>query len=316
MTEEQRNAYERKAELFVGDNYVYYEKQWRGRMIQQNFSSWNWAAFFFPLYWLVYRKMYLEGVIFGLISLLGAIIPGIGLIMHILVGIYANSYYRKMELKVLAQTTQLTEWEAIQYIKKHGGTNVLGIFVTFLIMAFLALIVVAGIALFPAGEKDNNSLFANSKTFTTDNFSFTFPDDWKQETDVTSLDLKCYTYDEQLFTGVFDYDIADYADNIRPEDALTLYINELQTQFDNFQFIEDLKDETVEERRIKTVLYSGDTDSYKYYYTISLAEFKDFDRFAIIVQSASPSLYKKHKSTFMDIVESCQRVQLIPYALR
>lgn len=81
MTEEQQKIYERKAELFVGENYGYYEKQWRGI---------------------------------------------------------------KRELKVLAQTNQLTEWEAIQYIKKLGGTNVLGIFVALLITVFLAFAVFAG----------------------------------------------------------------------------------------------------------------------------------------------------------------------------
>ena len=308
MTEEQRNAYERKAELFVGENYVYYEKQWRGRMIQQNFSSWNWAAFFFPLYWLVYRKMYFEGFVFGVISLFGMIFPGIGLILHILVGIYANSYYRKMELKVLSQTSQLTEWEATQYIKKHGGTNVLGIFIALIIVVLLVSVFI-GIALLSSVKDEINSQIVQSKTFTTDNFSFTFPNDWKQDTGTTSLDLKCYTYDEELITGVLDYDKADLADNISPDDALSLYIDKWQTQCDNFQFIENLKDETVEDRRIKTVLYSGDIDSYKYYYAISLAEFEDSEKFAIIVESASPSLYKKHKSTFIDIVDSCQPVQ-------
>ncbi|WP_349674842.1 DUF2628 domain-containing protein [Lacrimispora sp.] len=165
MTEEQQKTYERKAELFVGENYGYYEKQWRGRMMQQNFSSWNWAAFFFPLYWLVYRKMYLEGFLFGVITLFTPIIPGSGLILHILVGVYANSYYRKKELKVLAQTPQLTEWEAIQYIKKHGGTNVLGIFIALLITVFLAFSVfVSGFALFPAGEKENKLQSVQYKT--------------------------------------------------------------------------------------------------------------------------------------------------------
>ncbi|NNJ31066.1 DUF2628 domain-containing protein [Lacrimispora defluvii] len=308
MTEEQRNAYERKAELFVGENYVYYEKQWRGRMIQQNFSSWNWAAFFFPLYWLVYRKMYFEGFVFGVISLFGMIFPGIGLILHILVGIYANSYYRKMELRVLAQTSQLTEWEATQYIKKHGGTNVLGIFIALIIEVILASVFI-GIAFISSVKNEINPQFVQSKTFTTDNFSFTFPSEWKQDTDATYLDLNCYSDNEQLLTGVLDYDKADFADNISPEDALTLYINKLQTHCDNFQFIENLKDETVENRRIKTVLYSGDTDGYKYYYAVSLAEFKDFEKFAIIVESALPSQYKKHKSTFIDIVDSCQPVQ-------
>ena len=65
------------------------------------------------------------------------------MVLHILVGIYANAYYRKREMKIIAQTTQMTQWEAVQYIKKHGGTNVLAIFVSMLIMIFLAAAVIA-----------------------------------------------------------------------------------------------------------------------------------------------------------------------------
>ena len=70
-----------------------------------------------------------------------------------------------------------------------------------------------------------------------------------------------------------------------------------------------MRDEKDEEKRIKTVLYSGEVDSSKFYYIISLAEFKDFDKFAIIVQIVRPSQFEKYKSTCEDIVNSCQRIQ-------
>nr|WP_314461306.1 DUF2628 domain-containing protein [uncultured Clostridium sp.] len=309
MAGEQQIFDDRDAELFVGDNYQYYKNQWHDNKEQQNFKSWNWSAFFFPIYWLAFRKMYLEAFLFGLLSFFTAIIPGGGLVLHILVGIYANSYYRNKEKKIIAQTSQMTQWEAVQYIKKHGGTNVLGIFVTLLITVSLAAAVIAGIAFFPTGEEEIHSRLVRSKTFTTDNFSFTFPNDWKREKESNFLDLRCFTYDEELFTGVIDCDKADFAENISPEDALTLYIDEVQSQSDNPEFIEVMKDEEVEKKRIKTVLYSGEVDGYKYYYILSLAEFKDFEKFAIIIQGTSPSRFEKYKSTFEDIVTSCQRVQ-------
>lgn len=309
MTGEQQIVNDRNDELFVGDNYQYYRNQWRGKMEQQNFTSWNWPAFFFSIYWLAYRKMYLEAFLFGLLSFFSMIIPGGGLVLHILVGIYANSYYRNKAKKIIAQTSQMTQWEAVQYIKRHGGTNVLSIFVTLLIAVSLAAAVIAGIAFFPTGENEIHSRAVQSKTFKTDNFSFTFPNDWRQEKENTSLDLKCITYDGELFTGVFDYDKADFADNINPENALTSYIDEVLSQCDNPEFIEVMKDEKVEEKRIKTVLYSCELDSYKYYYIFSLAEFEDFDKFAIIVQSTTPSRFEKYKSTCGDIVDSCQRIQ-------
>ncbi len=310
MTEEQMILDDRNEELFVGDNYQYYRNQWRGRMEQQNFTSWNWPAFIFSIYWLAYRKMYLEAFLFGLLSLFSMIIPGGGLVLHILVGIYANSYYRNKAKKTIAQTSQMTQWEAVQYIKRHGGTNVLSIFVTLLIVFSLAAAVITGIALFPTGDNEIHSQAVQSKTFKTDNFSFTFPNDWRQEKENTTLDLKCLSYDEDLYTGVLEYDKADFADNISPENALSLYSDEVLSKCDNPEFIEVMKDEKVGEKRIKTVLYSCELDSYKYYYIFSLAEFEDFEKFAIIVQSITPSRFEKYKSTYEDIVGSCQHIQL------
>lgn len=122
-----------------------------------------------------------------------------------------------------------------------------------------------------------------SKTFKTDNFSFTFPNDWRQEKENTTLDLKCLTYDEDLYTGVLEYDKADFADNISPENALSLYIDEVMAKCDNPEFIEVMKE----------------------------AEFEDFEKFAIIVQSITPSQFEKYKSTYEDIVGSCQHIQLM-----
>ncbi len=48
------------AELFVGKNYHYYKNQWDQRLPDQTFVSWNWPAFFVPIYWLAYRRMYFK----------------------------------------------------------------------------------------------------------------------------------------------------------------------------------------------------------------------------------------------------------------
>ena len=142
------------AEIFVENNYEYYKNKWRDKPERQNFASWNWPAFLFPLYWLAYRKMYLEAFLYGVISLLSVIIPGSGLILRIVVGIYANSYYRKKGLKIIIQTSGMTDGEAGMYISKHGGTSVLSIFITILITVFLAIAVIAGIVFFPQERRE------------------------------------------------------------------------------------------------------------------------------------------------------------------
>lgn len=42
----------------------YYEKAFRD-LEEFNVNTWNWAAFFFGIVWMLYRKMYLHAVIAG-----------------------------------------------------------------------------------------------------------------------------------------------------------------------------------------------------------------------------------------------------------
>ena len=65
MTEEQQILNDRYTELFVGSNYPFYKKQWQDKPENKDFTSWNWLVFLFPLYWLAYRKMYLEAFYTG-----------------------------------------------------------------------------------------------------------------------------------------------------------------------------------------------------------------------------------------------------------
>jgi len=53
---------QKKMELFIGKNADYYQKKWKGK--SGWFCSWNWAACFGNIGWLIYRKMYTHAVIF------------------------------------------------------------------------------------------------------------------------------------------------------------------------------------------------------------------------------------------------------------
>lgn len=297
------------AELFVGNNYQYYKSKWRDKLERQNFASWNWSAFFFPVYWLAYRKMYLEAFLYGVISLFTVIIPGSGLILHIVVGIFANSYYRKKGLKIIVQTSGMTEGEAGQYISRHGGTSVLSIFITILITVFLSSAIIAGIVFFPTGEKEIHSQTMQSETFIENDLAFSFPNDWKLNEKENPFDLQCFSRSEELTTGVFVYEKIDFAENVSPEDVLALQIDDIQSLRKNFRFIEELKDSEIGDKRIKTVVYSGEKNGIKYYYVFSLVEFKEFEKFAVIVQTCIPSNFEKYKSTLDEIVNSCAPLQ-------
>lgn len=309
MTEENNILDDWGIELFVGNNNEYYKNKWRDKPERQNFASWNWPAFFFPVYWLAYRKMYFEALLYGVISLLSVIIPGSGLILRIVVGIYANSYYRKKGMRIIIQTSGMTDGEAGLYISKHGGTSVLSIFITILITVFLAIAVIAGIVFFPTGEKEIYSQTAQSESFTSNDLIFSFPNDWKLYEEENPFDLQCVSRFGDYSTGVYVYEKADLAENASPEDIFAAQIDNMQSLSKNFKFIEETKDTEIGDKRIKTVVYSGELDSVKYYYVFSLVEFKEFEKFAVIIQNCLPSSFEKNKSTLDEIVSSCTAIQ-------
>ncbi len=62
------------------------------------FASWNWVAFFFPPFWMLYRRMYLYGfsvlALFTLIELLRLLeVAAANLSISILIGIFGNAIY-------------------------------------------------------------------------------------------------------------------------------------------------------------------------------------------------------------------------------
>lgn len=304
MEEEQQIVSDWKSELFVGKNYYYYKNKWQGKPEHQSFTSWNWAAFIFPVYWLAYRKMYLEAFLYGLIALVVWIIPGGGLIAGMFAGIYANFYYRKKALKVIGETSGMMDDEARQYINKRGGTSVPGVFVTGGITVFLAISVIAGLVLFSSGEEKNYLRIGEPNTFTVYDVSVTFPDGWKETKEETPYDLECFSRSEDSGTGIFIYEAADVGEGEGPEAILEMQIDYIESQTKNFTLVEELKDEEVEGKRIRTVVYSGE-NTLRLYYIFSLVEFEESDKFVFVLQTSLPSSYNREKSTLAWIVSTC-----------
>ena len=49
---------------FVDKNAEFYIPVFKKNGTKKHFKSWNWAAAFFPVYWLFYRKMYSQGALY------------------------------------------------------------------------------------------------------------------------------------------------------------------------------------------------------------------------------------------------------------
>ena len=308
MTEEQQILNNRYTELFVGNNYYFYKKHWQDKPENQSFSSWNWLAFLFPLYWLAYRKMYLEAFLYGIASLFAMIIPLGGLILRILMGVYANSYYRKKGVKIIAQTSGMFRGEAEQYISKHGGTSVLAVFITILIVVFLFIAVIAGILLYPTGEEEVTTQTTLSNTDTVNGFSFAFPNNWEQ--DKTGDYYDTLWEDDDVSTGVLVYNKMDLAGDTTPDDIFVKKVYDFtEDNFKNIKLIDDVKEEEYEDKRTKKIVYTGEQNGHKYYLVLSFIEFKDSEKFAFLFHSCYPSNYEKYKMTFDEITSSCTPVE-------
>ena len=107
---------------FVGPNADYYLQAWAaadpngGRQALR----WNWPAFFLNVIWMLYRKMYLQAAVTFVIFCM----PGVNIILHILVGAFANYlYYKHAKAKILETRPHLSEQALYPALKVIGGVH-------------------------------------------------------------------------------------------------------------------------------------------------------------------------------------------------
>jgi len=130
---------------FVQKNADYYLAKWEAMARSGSKVSWNWPAFFFGVFWMGYRKMYLYAAIVVVLSLLSDL-PKVGplvtLVLWFGVAAFANyiygtfTYNKLTELKVQAKD----EDELRQLAAAKGGTSVLGVIIVGFIVLFISLI--------------------------------------------------------------------------------------------------------------------------------------------------------------------------------
>lgn len=131
------NLTEEEFNLLIGSNQGYYTKALK-KLKETGKSTWNWPAFLFSPFWLVYRKMYGAGIgILAAITIL-SLIPGIGNIVNIaiyaVVGMSGTSWHLN---------SVLSKAEAIEN-NENKKDNLIGIGGT----SFLAVIVVVVVRYF------------------------------------------------------------------------------------------------------------------------------------------------------------------------
>ena len=140
---------EKMIKLFIGKNQDYFLSKWK----QEN--SWNWAAFFFGIIYLGYRKMYRYifitiGILLALDVVLLIMNPFyptfldfvVGMVVAVVLGLKANDLYKKeVEDKVASiEASTLSKDTKLQWIKNKGGTSIGGIFIALLLLGAYMII--------------------------------------------------------------------------------------------------------------------------------------------------------------------------------
>lgn len=133
---------------FVGKNTGYYQNKFDTITKTGSKITWNWAAFFLNIYWLLYRKMYLQAGGLFLITVVLNCIPYIGWLVSIGVtiafGMYANSIYLDHIQKKLIEINSLDYSQREFAIQKKGGTNLVLPLAIVIGMVLLTIIAIVG----------------------------------------------------------------------------------------------------------------------------------------------------------------------------
>lgn len=122
---------------FIGSKSAKFLKVWdEAKEYGSNLTlSWTWPAFFVPIIWLLYRKMYREGC--AVIILITAIlfVPKISIVIltavHVAIAALAKDwYFRSANRKIQkVKEKQVSQGEISEQLAKEGGTSITGIFV-------------------------------------------------------------------------------------------------------------------------------------------------------------------------------------------
>lgn len=232
MENNQKSWEDWATETFVGDNYYYYKTKWEHKNPNRAFTSWNWAAFFFPFYWMVFRKMYLYAFLFLIVSIVGGIIPFSGIVFHCLLSSYANYLYFKRSNAVVQTASQYSNDEARMHLNKHGGTSVMGLILSITIVISLVGLIFWG--LMTLGENSDTASAPRPTTYevTSDNNEIivTAPIDYDQETESgIDLYLTDNIHDSELMFNIFPKE--NYTDTVNEQYFVDLMVEHLKSSY-------------------------------------------------------------------------------------
>lgn len=125
--------YEAEENRLIGTKVEYYRGKFdEMRMLNQK-TSLNWAALFFGVLWMLYRKMY--GVAAGTVVLmllgncLGSLGGLVGIVLMVCSGLFGNYLYMMTIQKRVTDLQQYEEPARTRYLEKYQGTSGLAVLI-------------------------------------------------------------------------------------------------------------------------------------------------------------------------------------------
>jgi len=115
---------------YIRSKIDYYTNRFSNMEMTSSKVSWNWCAFLFTSYWLIYRKMYKLFAVVAVIELI--LIPAaasfveslqlLNLVVCVLLGLFGNYLYMK-NIDNLIENEPADTTALIGYHEKNGGTT-------------------------------------------------------------------------------------------------------------------------------------------------------------------------------------------------
>ena len=131
--------YEEEENRFIGPKADYYRSKFdEMRTLRQKISL-NWAALFFGVFWMLYRKMYEVAaaaiVLTILAGLLGAAGGAAGLVLTVCYGLFGNYLYMMTVQKRVTELQQYAEPARSRYIEKYAGVSGTAVMIGIVVVA-------------------------------------------------------------------------------------------------------------------------------------------------------------------------------------
>lgn len=139
------------------------------------------------------------------------------------------------------------------------------------------------------------------------NISFSFPEKWDKVTD-TQFDLQCTNGNS--YASIFVFDKIDLAEGQTPLDVYYAQNDDIMSKRENVKIVSEEKVNDVENKQIRSIMYSGENEGLKNYYYSNLIEFEENDDvFAWILFTAMPSYVESNIEMYDSITASANIVE-------